>query len=236
MIPKKVHLSWKTKDLLDSESPLITEGVKKLIELNPNWEVTIYDDAEVDEYLKDRLEPKLYALIADKHIVQKTDLWRLVKLFIEGGLYIDVDRFVNKPLDDLIDKDTKWVLPICRDYDFSHDFMMTAPQNPAYSYATQLYLERLQEGHSSIYFLGPQTYMHAITKTLMGEMINTNPGEEVFEAIRGAIKTSGFIKTYREDPPYDTIVYRNDTLGLDWEQEKRKFYAESGLKHWSGDW
>jgi hypothetical protein len=51
MIPKKVHLSWKTKDLLDSESPLITEGVKKLIELNPNWEVTIYDDAEVDAYL-----------------------------------------------------------------------------------------------------------------------------------------------------------------------------------------
>jgi hypothetical protein len=47
MIPKKVHLSWKTKDLLDSDSPLITEGVKKLIELNPNWEVTIYDDAEV---------------------------------------------------------------------------------------------------------------------------------------------------------------------------------------------
>ena len=76
MIPKKVHLSWKTKDLLDSESPLITEGVKKLIELNPNWEVTIYDDAEVDAYLQDKLEPQLYALIADEHIVQKTDLWR----------------------------------------------------------------------------------------------------------------------------------------------------------------
>jgi mannosyltransferase OCH1-like enzyme len=236
MIPKIVHLSWKTKDLLDSDSPLVQEGMKKLVELNPDWKVTIYDDDEVDEYLKDRLEPKLYALIADKHIVQKTDLWRLVKLFIEGGLYIDIDRFVNKPLNDLIDKDTKWVLPICRDYDFSHDFMMTAPQNPAYSYATQLYLERLQEGHNNIYFLGPQTYMHAITQTLMGETINTNPGKDVFEAIRETIKTASFIKTYREDPPYDTIVYRNDTLGLDWEQEKRKFYAESGLKHWSGDW
>jgi mannosyltransferase OCH1-like enzyme len=236
MIPKIVHLSWKTKDLLDSDSPLVQEGMKKLVELNPDWKVTIYDDDEVDEYLKDRLEPKLYALIADKHIVQKTDLWRLVKLFIEGGLYIDIDRFVNKPLNDLIDKDTKWVLPICRDYDFSHDFMMTAPQNPAYSYATQLYLERLQEGHNNIYFLGPQTYMHAITQTLMGETINTNPGKDVLEAIRETIKTASFIKTYREDPPYDTIVYRNDTLGLDWEQEKRKFYAESGLKHWSGDW
>ena len=90
MIPKKVHLSWKTKDLLDSESPLITEGVKKLIELNPNWEVTIYDDAEVDAYLQEQLEPQLYAMIADKHIVQKTDLWRLIKLYIEGGLYMDL--------------------------------------------------------------------------------------------------------------------------------------------------
>jgi mannosyltransferase OCH1-like enzyme len=126
MIPKKVHLSWKTKDLLDSESPLITEGVKKLIELNPNWEVTIYDDAEVDAYLQDKLEPQLYALIADKHIVQKTDLWRLIKLYIEGGLYMDIDRFVNTPLDDLVDEGTKWVVPTCRDYDFSHDFMMTA--------------------------------------------------------------------------------------------------------------
>jgi mannosyltransferase OCH1-like enzyme len=236
MIPKKVHLSWKTKDLLDSDSPLVQEGMKKLVELNPDWDVQISTDDEVDEYLKDRLEPKLYALIADKHIVQKTDLWRLIKLFIEGGLYIDIDRFVNKPLNDLIDKDTKWVLPICRDYDFSHDFMMTAPQNPVYSTAAQLYLERLQEGHNNIYFLGPQTYMHAITQTLMGETINTNPGKDVFEAIRETIKTASFIKTYREDPPYDTIVYRNDTLGLDWEQEKRKFYAESGLKHWSGDW
>jgi mannosyltransferase OCH1-like enzyme len=236
MIPKKVHLSWKTKDLLDSESPLITEGVKKLIELNPNWEVTIYDDAEVDAYLQDKLEPQLYALIADKHIVQKTDLWRLIKLYIEGGLYMDIDRFVNTPLDDLVDESTKWVVPTCRDYDFSHDFMMTAPQNPAYQVAANLYLERLKQGHNSIYFLGPQTYMHAITMVLMGEMINTDPGIEVFEKIREKMEAAGFIKTYREDPPYDTIIYRNGTLELNWEQEKRKFYAESGLKHWSGEW
>jgi hypothetical protein len=44
------------------------------------------------------------------------------------------------------------------------------------------------------------------------------------------MEAAGFIKTYREDPPYDTIVYRGGNIGLDWEQEKRKFYAES-LKH-----
>ena len=91
-------------------------------------------------------------------------------------MYVDIDRFVNTPLDELVDEGTKWVVPTCRDYDFSHDFMMTAPQNPVYSTAAQLYLQRLQEGHNSIYFLGPQTYMHAITLVLTGEMINTDPG------------------------------------------------------------
>ena len=236
MIPKKVHLSWKTKDLLDSGSPLVQEGMKKLVELNPDWDVQISTDDEVDGYLQAQLDPKLYELIADKHVVQKTDLWRLIKLYTEGGVYVDIDRFVNTPLDELVDEGTKWVVPTCRDYDFSHDFMMTAPQNPAYQVAANLYTQRLQEGHNSIYFLGPQTYMHAITMVLMGEMINTDPGIEVFEKIRETMEAAGFIKTYREDPPYDTIIYRNGTLGLNWEQEKRAFYAESGLKHWSGEW
>ena len=235
MIPKKVHITWKTKDLLQSESPIVTEGIKKLIELNPEWEVTIYDDEEVDTYLQRKLGDQ-YPLIADKHIVQKSDLWRLMLLFEEGGLYIDIDRFIDTPLNDLIGPSTRWVLPTCRDYDFSHDFMMTAPGNPAYSVAANLYLQRLRDGHNSIYFLGPQTYMHAITLVVMGEMINTDPGEEVFEEIREKLNSAGFINTYREDPPYNTIVYRNGALGLNWEQEKRKFYAESGLKHWSGDW
>ena len=236
MIPKIIYLSWKTKDLLESGSPLVAEGVKRLVELNPDWEVTIYDDADVDQYLKNKIEPELYALIADKHIVQKTDLWRLIKLFEEGGVYMDIDRFVDTPLDDLIDENTKWVLPTCRDWDFSHDFMMTAPRNPAYHCAAMLYLQRLKEGHTSVYFLGPQTYMHGITLTLLGDMVDTNPGVEVFDKMRAVMAATGFIKTYREDPPYNTIVFRGQHLGLDWEQEKRSLYAQSGLKHWSGEW
>jgi hypothetical protein len=236
MIPKKVHLSWKTKDLLDSKSPLVVHGVKRLVDLNPDWEVTIYDDQEVDDYLKTQLEPQVYALIASKHIVQKTDLWRLIKLYEEGGLYIDVDRFVDTPLNDLVDENTKWVLPTYRDYDFSHDFMMTAPHNPAYRLAAQMYIERMRQGHTSVYFLGPQTYMHAVTQTLTGEMLNTDLGIAAFDRLRDIMKSCEFIKTFREEPPYNTIVYRGENLGLDWEQEKRKFYAESGLKHWSGDW
>ena len=235
MIPKKIHLTWKDKDLLESSSPIVSEGVRKLIDLNPDWSAVIHDDEDVDNYLREKLGSD-YSLIANAHIVQKSDLWRLVLLFEEGGLYIDIDRFIDTPLNDLLEPNVQWVLPTCRDYDFSHDFMMTAPQNPAYQIAANLYLQRLKEGHNSIYFLGPQTYMHAITLAITGNMINTDPGEEVFNRIREQISNSGFMSTYREDPPYNTIVYRNGGLNLDWEQEKRRFYADSGLKHWSGDW
>ena len=114
LIPKTVHMSWKDKSILESTNPLVIEGVKKLIKLNPEWEVTIYDDAEIDSYLKEQLEPQHYELIKDKHIVQKTDLWRLVKLFIEGGVYMDIDRFCNTSFDSLLKENTKWVLPLPR--------------------------------------------------------------------------------------------------------------------------
>ena len=237
MIPKKIHLAWVNTDLLNSNSPLVTEGVKKLIELNPEWEVTIHTDDDVDAYLKEKLDESLYALIGDKHPVQKTDLWRLIKIYAEGGVYMDIDRFCDTPLDDLIDEEkTKWVLPICRDYDFSQDFIMSVPLNPAIETAINLFIDRLLQGHTNIYLLGAQTYMHALTASIMGEMIDTNPGKEVFQKIKDKLNELDFVTVFDEDPPYHTVIYRGGENGLDWEQEKRKLYKEFGLKHWTNEW
>lgn len=235
MIPKIVHLSWKDKDVVNSQSDLIKNGLRNLINLNPDWRVEISTDAEVDSYLKDQLGED-YALVEDAGIVAKTDIWRLIKLFKEGGLYTDIDRFCNVRLNDLVDDETKWVLPTCADVDFSHDFMMTGPGNPAFANTINLYLRRRREGHNNIYFLGAQTYMHAVSYTLLGEMINTDPGPETFRRIRNKIEQSSFIKTYRETHPYDTICYKGDVSMQAWETMKRKFYANSGVKHWTGEW
>jgi len=48
----------------------------------------------VDNYLRENISDEDYGLIRDSGIVEKLDLWRLVKLYNEGGLYIDLDRFV----------------------------------------------------------------------------------------------------------------------------------------------
>jgi hypothetical protein len=202
---------------------------------NPEWRIDISTDEEIDQYLRAALG-KDYALVQDIGVVPQTDIWRLLKLYSEGGVYLDIDRLCNIRLSDLVDSATRWVLPTCGDTDFSHDFMMTAPGNPAFANTINMYLERRRAGHANVYFLGPQTYMHGVTHTLFGQIINSNPGPEAFDEIRKHIASMGFVKTYRESPPGDTMLYQGATTAEQWESMKRKFYADNQIKHWTGEW
>jgi len=236
MIPKIIHMSWKTKDVVNSQSPIIVNGLKQIIELNPDWDIQISTDNEVNLYLKDNLPPEYYMLVENIGIVPQTDIWRLIKLFKVGGVYVDIDRLCNKPLNDLVEEGVKWVLPTCEDNDFSHDFMMTAANNPAFANVIKLYFERRASGYDNVFFLGAQTYMHGITHTLVGEMVNTNPGKEKFDWLRDKIKHAGFISTYRESLPNNTVIYKGNISDSEWESMKRSFYADSNVKHWTNEW
>jgi len=236
MIPKIVHLTWKTKDILDSDSPIIVNGARKLVDMNPDWKVTVYDDNEVDSYLKDVLDASDYKLIQDKHIVQKSDIWRLFKIYLEGGMYMDIDRLCNKSLSSFITDDVGWVLPTCRDYDFSHDVMISEPGNPVYLETIKLHLQRRREGHTNVFFLGSQTYMHAITNTVLGKLINTNPGIEAFKWMREELSKTPYIKMFREDPPYNTLIFEGSSEIFDHEAMKRTLYSNTGIRHWTDEW
>ena len=236
LIPKNVHLSWVRKDILNYQSEFIKIGLKNLVELNPNWNVTIYDNEEIEEYLKSNLDLSDYNLIKETRIVEKLDLWRLIKLYNEGGLYCDLDRPHNIPLDNILDENTKCVLPTCVDLDFAHTFMMSAPGNPIYATTANLVLTRRHAGSKNVYFLGPQTYMHGVTQILIGQMINSDPGAEVFDQIRNTINQIPFLKTYRETSVGDLITNKSDLTFDQYEIIKRKFYADFGVPHWTGEW
>jgi len=234
MIPKIVHVTWKTRDIVNSSSPIIKYGLRNLIDLNPDWKVHIYEDNEIDEYLKNILDSNDYKLIQDKHIVQKSDIWRLFKMYTEGGMYMDLDRLCNKKI--VLPEHIKWVLPTCREYDFSHDLMISEPGNPVYAKTIELYLHRRREGFTNVYFLGSQTYMHSITSTIFGKVVNTNPGEDTFKWMREEIEKIPFIMTVREDPPYNTFLYEGNKEDFDHEAMKRSLYSDTGIKHWTGEW
>lgn len=247
MIPKRIYISWTDEKVIKNQSPLILNGIRNLIDLNPDWTCFVYTDGEVDFYLKDELDQSDYSMIATKHIVAKTDIWRLLKLFNEGGLYIDIDRFCNIPLSNILEPTTKMVLPTCGDYNFSHDFMMSAPNNPVYAIALQMMFERMKAGETNLNELGARTYMHAVTRVMFNKMIDVNPGSDIFNDIRNELNESGFVKTYKEKLPFDSIIYKHDPntfkLGdtkvenpYDWEMLKRELYARYNLRHWTNEW
>ena len=209
-IPKIAHFAWPSKEIVNSQSPIVLNGIRNFIDMNPDWEVNIYTDDEIDQYLKEQLQDH-YHLIENDHIVAKTDLWRMLKIYDEGGLYMDIDRYYNIPMSEIITNETiKWVLPTNNDYDFSQDFILSSPGNPAIGSCIALQIQRRQEGHRDVFFLGPCTWMNAVTKSLFGTAIDIDPGILAFEDIRSKILEVSFIKTFREQLPYDTIVYKHD--------------------------
>lgn len=237
MIPKVVHVSWKDRGLLESESVFVKNCIGKVAELSPNWKVEVSDDCDIDDYLKRHLDAIDYKLLEPKHVVEKCDVWRLIKLYTEGGIYVDIDRLCNTSLDVVVGSSAKMVLPY-NDHDFSQDFMCSAPGNPVFMETLLLNLSRRRGGHSNVYFLGPQTYFHAVTKCLTGNIVEVNPGKETIDLLVELVRSYGFISTYKETSVYDTVLYRpsGDQVKFDHEDEKRKFYALSKLKHWTGDW
>lgn len=236
MIPKQLYLSWKTKDILNYDHPLINNGIKKFILFNPDWKYEISVDEEIDEYLKCNLDSKDLDLIKNKHIVEKIDLWRLIKLYNLGGMYLDIDRLCNKNISKFFTEDTKWILPVCRQYDFSHDIMITASHNPVFLQAIKFNLQRRSEGCTSIYFLGTQTYMHAITLLCYNTMMEVGADPNIFENNLTKFKDLPFVTIHREDPPHNTILYEDKEKKLDWEKLKRDFYNNFNIKHWTGEW
>jgi len=233
-IPKVFHISWKDKNVANSEALMIQRGLHQLIALHPDWDVQISEDQDLDDYLIEKLEPRLFDLIKDEGPVQKTDIWRLLKLYYEGGVYVDLDRWCNKSLNDILTDDVQCILPTNEDCDFSHDLMITAPYNPLFENTINLYLNRRLQGHTNTYLLGAQTYMHGVSIGLMHKMFDTNPGRNAFEDIRARIDELPEIATYREELPNNTLLFEGDAS--DWEAVKREFYAESGIKHWTGEW
>jgi hypothetical protein len=238
-IPKKVHLSWVDESIFEHESPIAKQGVQALVKLNPDWEVVLYTEDQVNAYIKEELGLHVFRLLEHTHIVDRLDIWRLIKLYNEGGMYVDIDRLHNKALTPLLPENVRCVLPMSGDLDFSQDLMISSPGNPVYLATMELSLQRRRGGVANTYFLGPQTYMHVVSQMLLGKALNPSPAPEEVAELRKAIHAAGFLETYRETIPNDTFVFRleeGQELGFDHEAEKRKFYASYGLKHWTGDW
>ena len=104
MIEKNIFQSWHTKNL----HPLIQSKIDFYKKLNPEYSHHLYNDNDMDNFVNDYFKGE----IAESYnklniIVAKVDFWRYLVLYKYGGIYLDMDSSIEKPLNELIkDSDT----------------------------------------------------------------------------------------------------------------------------------
>lgn len=242
-IPKLIHISWKSKEILNSQNPMILNGIGNMKKINPEYDLQISDDNDVENYIKSKITKSDYNNIKNKHIVEKVDLWRLLKMYHEGGVYVDIDRYCNIPFRDIIIPGKKWVLPTCNDSNFSQDLMITCKHNPVYYNAILMNLRRRKTNPTAeIYYLGPITYTNAITYTLYNKTFTKDGtiSSNLFEFIRQQLNKTKYFQSFREDSGgchgfHTTLLYSHN-LGSYQDGDcltKKDFYDSYNVLFWS---
>jgi len=106
-IPKVIYQSWKTKDL-----PKEVEDLRKTyIDKNPGYELKLFDHDDMDEFIRSNFDKRIFEAYSKLSVgAGKSDFWRYCVLYINGGVYIDMDSTIEKSLDDLIHENDQCVI------------------------------------------------------------------------------------------------------------------------------
>ena len=106
LIPKKIYQSWKTKEL----SGKMLQVVKQVKILNPEYDYYLYDDDDCRKFLLDNFGVN-YANAFDVLIpgAFKCDFWRYAMLYVNGGVYLDIDMVPLVPFREMLDDDDEFV-------------------------------------------------------------------------------------------------------------------------------
>jgi len=106
-IPKVIFQTWKTKNL----HPNVELVRNKIQNNNPNYGMILYDDDDMDLFIKKNFDEKIYKAYNNLYNgAAKADFWRYCILFLRGGIYLDIDADIIKSLDELINNQDKCII------------------------------------------------------------------------------------------------------------------------------
>jgi len=136
-----VYQSWKTKEL----PPAMAQGVEKLHQLNPDYQLVLFDDQDCRSFLLAHFGQS-YVDAFDSLVpgAFKCDLWRYAMLYVNGGFYLDIDMVPLVAMDDIVPADVEFVSvkdmngrfqPPCKIY---QAFIGVVPKHPVLKLALEL--------------------------------------------------------------------------------------------------
>jgi len=95
-VPPQVWQTFASKRL----SPEAAESIRVMRLTNPRWQFHLVDDAKMDAFVKAHFHPFVHdAFVSIIPGVARADFWRYCVLYVLGGVYLDVDSRITRPLD-----------------------------------------------------------------------------------------------------------------------------------------
>ena len=135
-IPKKIYITSKTKSIPEYV-------INNWKQLNPTYEIIHYDNEECIKYLKNNFTQEhvdIFNYIKDGPI--KADFFRVCVIYMEGGVYSDIDIKLLVPIDEFVEKDVNFLTCISYMTDgINPHFIIAPPKHKILKKCIDKYLE-----------------------------------------------------------------------------------------------
>ncbi|EDZ90660.1 glycosyltransferase family 32 protein [Francisella tularensis] len=150
-IPKKIFMTWHSHQLSDE----MYSNIQLWIKNNPDWELYLYDDQQVLEFLELNFEKDVveaYNNIYPK--AYKADLFRYCILYMYGGVYSDVKIVPLQPIANILSNDIDFISVkdrFLKGFEFDgyiyQAFLCSKPKHPFFKKAIQMIVENSQNNY-----------------------------------------------------------------------------------------
>jgi mannosyltransferase OCH1-like enzyme len=133
-IPLNLYQTWKTKKL-SAEFQAIADTWKIH---NPEYTYQLFDDTDAGEFIKDNFDDDVYDAFSKLKIgAFKADLFRYCVLYINGGVYADIDTICMNNLGSFLNNNIEFATPIDFNtnpswgtYNLFNAFIASIPRHP----------------------------------------------------------------------------------------------------------
>lgn len=161
-IPKII---WQTNYTEKVTMPVKATWIFNLL-LSPGYNYYLHTDEEQKEYVKKFFPGRPFKLFSSLTVgAARSDLWRLLVLYREGGVYIDMDAHLVWPLDRIISPDMSEVFLRYKSGEATNYFMASEPENPTIWAMIMEALNRIENLDSnSVYKLTGPDVVHEVLK------------------------------------------------------------------------
>lgn len=189
VIPKKIWQTYKTD--YENLPDYAKQASSTWIDKNSEWEYNYLSDSDVLDFVKDNFGNEWLDIFNEKCPVgvMRADIWRVMTIYINGGIYTDLDTVCHVPINTWINSmnNKRVIINAEHEIHIQQWTFLSEPEHPVFGYM----LDKMYEGFKDPDFKNPH-FVHALTgpgiftKSILEYMdlweVDTSPSGKVFKS------------------------------------------------------